>query len=67
MLSECRTLVHKPAPQSKNAVSIDIKYNTSSKHQISGQSTSILKGCMYIMFYIVDTPFSYGRELIVCL
>ena len=27
----------------------------------------MLKGCMYIMFDIVDTAFSYGREMIVCL
>ncbi len=41
--------------------------DTSIKHQISGQSTTVVKGCMYIMFAMVDTPFSYGRALIVCL
>ncbi len=58
------TMMHSvnSALQSKNAVSTSIKYN----QQISRQSTSILKGCMYIMFYKVDTPFSYGRGLIVC-
>ena len=44
------------AVPSKNAVSVDIKHMT---HHISGQ----VKGCMYIMFYIVDTAFSYWREL----
>ncbi len=40
---------------------------TSIKHQISSQSTSMLKGCMYVLMFdirVVDTPFSYGRILI---
>ncbi len=42
--------------------------DTSIKHQISGQSTTVVKGCMYIMFDMVDTVFRYGRAraLIVC-
>ena len=39
--------------------------DTSIKRQISGQSTYMLKGCMH-MFDVVDTPWSYGRVLIVC-
>ncbi len=36
-------------------------------HQISDQSTFMVKGCIYIiMFDIVDTLFSYGRALTVC-
>ncbi len=56
------------ALQSKNAVCANITHSidTSIKHQISGQSTSMLKGYMYIMFDMVDTAFSYGRALIVC-
>ncbi len=47
------TLYIKYAPQSKNAVSTNINIvDTSIKHQISsqisGQSTSMVKGCMYI-------------------
>ncbi len=38
--------------------------DTSIKRQISGQSTTVVKGCMYIMFNVVDTVFSNGRELI---
>ncbi len=46
---------------SKNAVSAKIKHivDTSIKHAISGQSTTVVKGCMYIMFDMVDTVFSY--------
>ncbi len=40
--------------------------DTSIKRQISSQSTNGVKGCMYIMFNVVDTAFSYGREVIVC-
>ena len=40
--------------------------DTSIKHQIDGQFTSMLKDCMYIMIDMVDTPFNYGRALIVC-
>ncbi len=36
------------------------------KHQTSGQSITVVKGCMYLMFDMVDTAFSYGRALIVC-
>ena len=36
------------------------------EYQISRQSTSKQKGCMYIiMFDTVDIPFSYGRGLII--
>ena len=38
--------------QTSNIVDISIK------HPISGESTPILKGCMY-MFDMVDIPFSY--------
>ncbi len=63
--------VYSSAPQSRNAVYM-WKYkntvDTSIKHQISCQSTSMPKG--YIlhvqMFDIVDTPFGYGRALIIC-
>ena len=49
------------ALQSKNAVSTNLKYSidTSIKCQISRQSTSMLKGFMYIMFDKVDTAYSY--------
>ena len=56
----------KTAPQSKNTVMCKYKTlaDTSIKHHISGLSTFILKGCIYIMFDVLDTPFSYGRALI---
>ncbi len=41
--------------------------DTSIKRYISGQFSTLLKGCMYIMFDMVDTTFSYGRALIICL
>ncbi len=40
------------------------RVDTSNEHPISGQSTAVVKGCMY-MFDIVDTTFNYGREMIV--
>ena len=40
--------------------------DTSIKRQISGQSTTVVKGCMYITFDTVDTSFRYWRTLIVC-
>ena len=56
-------------PPRKKAVSANIKHSryTSIKHPISGESTTVAKGCMYIMFDIVDTVFNYERALIVCL
>ncbi len=47
--------------QSKNAIYANIKHNidTSIKLPISGHSTSMVKGCMDIMFDMVDTVFSY--------
>ena len=46
------------AAPSKNAVSANIKHSSSIKHQISGLSTTVVKGCMY-MFDMVDNTFSY--------
>ena len=49
------------AAPSKNAVSANIKHkvvDTSIKRQISVQSTAVVKGCMRIMFDMVDTAFS---------
>ena len=40
--------------------------DTSIKHLISGLSTIGVQGCMYNMFVIADTVFSYGRALIIC-
>ncbi len=40
--------------------------DTSIEHWNSGQSITVVKGCMYIMFNVVDTAFSYWRVLIVC-
>ncbi len=40
--------------------------DTSIKCQISDKSTTVVKGCMYICFNVVDTAFSYGRTLIMC-
>ena len=40
--------------------------HTSIKHPVSGQSTSMVKECMNIMFDRVDTAFSYWRAVIVC-
>ncbi len=52
---------------SKNEVSANnIIVDTSIKRQTPGQSTTVVKGCMYIMFDMVDTVFPYGRALIIC-
>ncbi len=55
------------AVPSKNAVSANIKHSRYF-HYTSNffQSTTVVKGCMYIMFNVVDTAFSYGRALFVC-
>ena len=55
------------APQSKNAVPTNIKHSRYI-HLMSNFSSIHFhtKSCMYIMFNIVDTSFSYGRLLIVC-
>ncbi len=49
------------AASSKNAVSANIKHSidTSIKHPISGLSTPMVKGCIYIMLDIAETAFSY--------
>ncbi len=36
--------------------------DTSIKHPISGQSTTMVIGCMYIKFDMVDTAFSHGKS-----
>ncbi len=52
------TLPHKKGSMCKYKI-----VDTSIKHQISGQSTSMLKGCMYI-FDIVDTALtSYWKSI----
>ena len=40
--------------------------DTSIEHSNSGQSTTAVKGCMYVVFDMEDTAFSYGRVSIVC-
>ncbi len=40
--------------------------DTSIKRLISDQSTPMVKSCMYIMFDVVDTAFSYWRVLVIC-
>ncbi len=40
--------------------------DTSIKHTISYQSTSMAKGCINIMYGMVDTTFSYWGALIIC-
>ncbi len=56
--------LHKSAVPSKSAASANINVvDTSIKHPVSGQSTTMVKDCMYIMF-IADTAFSYGRASI---
>ena len=55
----CVPLLHKVKRQ---YVQIKNIVDTAIKHQISGQSTSIPKGCMYIMFDIVDTAFSFEEH-----
>ncbi len=46
---------------SKNAVSANINIvDTSIKRQIHGWSITVKQGCMYIMFDMVDTAFSYS-------
>ena len=50
---------------SKNAVSANIKHivDTFIKHPISSQSTIMVKGCMYIMFDMVDTSFDLWKSI----
>ncbi len=46
-------------PTKENTVSANINIvDTSIKHPISDQSTTVVKCCMYIMFNVVDTAFS---------
>jgi len=55
------------APPWKNQKCSMCKYETvdiSIKYPIPGQSTPMLKGCMY-MFDIVDNAFRYGRAFII--
>ncbi len=63
-------MTRKTAVPSKNAASANIKHSTVDtfiKHEISGQSTSVVKGCTYIlMFNVVGTVFGYGRASIFC-
>ena len=54
---------HLPHTVKMQYVQIENIVDTSIKRKISGQSTSMLKGCMY-MFDKEDTP--YGRASIVC-
>ena len=55
-----KTALAYSAVPSKNVVSANINIlDTSIKHQISGKSTTVVKGCMYIMFKMVDTAFIY--------
>ncbi len=56
-------LWHISALQRKKAVSASIKYN-SNYRQISSQYTTVVKGCMCIMFNVVDTAFSYAWKRI---
>ena len=52
----CSTMV------SKNGVSANIKLiDTSIKNPISGWSTTVVKGCMHIMFDMVHTAFCLKR------
>ena len=56
---QCPTL----AVPSTYDVCVNIKLiDISIKLQFTGQSTSMLKVYMYIMFDMVDAPFSYGRS-----
>ena len=58
------------AVPSKNAVHVSTNINyiadTSIKSKISGQSTTVVKSAMYVIFDMVDTAFRYGRGLVVC-
>ncbi len=47
-------------PLGKIAVSANMKHSIDS--QISDQSTTMIKGCMY-MFNVVDTTLNYGRTI----
>ncbi len=57
------------APQSKNTVSTNIKHSRYIHLMSNFLSIHSHIKWLYVQFYmfdIVDTPFSYGRELIVC-
>ena len=56
------------APQIKNVVCANINIvDTSIQRQISGQSTSMVKGCMYCTYaWYSRYSLSYGRALFVC-
>ncbi len=65
------TLVQPPpgmsAPQSKNAVSTNIKHSRYIHLMSNFSSIHFHAKRLYVhMFDIVDTPFSYGRGLITC-
>ncbi len=55
------------APQSKNAVSTNIKQSRYIHLMLNFSSNHFYTKRLYVnMFHIVDTPFSYGKGLIVC-
>ena len=59
--------IYKAAVQSKNAVCASVKLSRYFHETYNSlQSTPMLKGCIYTCFDIVDTAFSYERELIIC-
>ncbi len=60
VIERLESLVSPSAIPSNNAVSANIK------DAISGQSTAMAKGCIYVCFDMVDTTFSYRRALIAC-
>ena len=47
-------------------VQISNLIDTAIECPMSDQTTIMVKGCMDIMFVIIDTAFHYNRALIVC-
>ncbi len=62
-LTACSSLPHKVKTQYVQILNI---VDTSIKHTMPGQSTSMLKDMDIIMFDMLDTAFSYRRPLVVC-
>ena len=59
--------LHISAPQSKNAVSTNIKHSVYIQSMSNFSTIDFHTKRLYVhMIDIADTPFSYGRELIVC-
>ena len=60
---DCANCIPVPYEVKKQCLQMYNIVETSINRQISGQFTTVVKGCMYIMFNVVDTGFFFYRNL----